>query len=82
MLTNNVLTVGLTITAKNTYHKLKTIVVWIITKGAALLLKLPIASLRFIARVGTVLLDGRNRKVLVILLTTALVVIASRTLVN
>ena len=61
---------------------MRTIVVWVLTKGAALLLKLPMASLRFLATVGGYLLEGRNRKILVILVTTAAVVTASRQLVN
>ena len=46
------------------------------------MLKLPLASISLLAKIGTFLLDGRNRKVVVIILTTAAVVIASRTLVN
>ena len=72
------LVTGLAIAAQSTLQRMRTIVVWVLTKGAALLLKLPMASLRFLANLGGYLLEGRNRKILVILVTTAAVVTASR----
>ena len=73
---------GLRITAANTLKKLRAILVYIIQKSGSLLLKLPLASIRFLARIGNYLLDKKNAKVLLVILTTATVVVTSRALVN
>ena len=73
---------GVTITVRNMLARLKDVFVWIITTSGSLLLKLPLASLRFLARIGSFLLNGKNRKVVIFVLTTAAAVIASRALVN
>ena len=73
---------GVLITAQNTLRRLGIIFVHIITKSGHLLLKLPLASIRFLAKIGTFLLDGKNKKVVVIILTTAALMIASRGLVS
>ena len=82
--TNNmdVLKGGVVITARNTVFRLRGIFVWFITKAGTLLLKLPLACLRFLARLGNYILDYRNRKVMIVVLTLASVIIASRGLVN
>ena len=77
-----VVTDGLVITAANTFTKFKNILVYLVIKAGSLLLKLPLASIRFLARLGGYLLDGKNRKLVIILLTTAAVIIVSRTLIN
>jgi len=73
---------GFIITAQNTIGRLRYIFVRIITSAGHLLLKLPLASIRFLARIGSFLLDGKNRKVAAIILTTAGLMIASRHLVS
>ena len=54
----------------------------IIRKAGTLLLKLPLASINFLARIGNFLLDGKNKKVVAIILTTAALLISSRFLVS
>ena len=73
---------GLLITAQNTLIRLRNLFVSIIKKAGHLLLKLPLASVRLLSHIGSYLLDGRNKKVVAIILTTAALMIASRTLVS
>ena len=73
---------GLAMTAKNTLNRLRDIFMWILKKAGNLVLKLPIAMIRILATLGNYLLDKKNRKVMMVVLATAGVVIASRTLVN
>ena len=73
---------GILITAVNTCRRLKNILIYLITRAGSLLLRLPLASIRLLARMGGYLLDGKNRKNVIILLTTAAVIIVSRTLIN
>ena len=78
----DVVTSGVLITAKNTLRRLRQIFVNIIMRAGHLLLKLPLASIRFLSFIGSYLLDGKNKKVVAIILTTAALMIASRTLVS
>ena len=73
---------GILITTQNTLRRLSIIFVRIITKAGHLLLKLPLASIRFLATIGSYLLNGKNKKVAAIILTTAALMIASRGLVS
>ena len=73
---------GMGITALNTLRRLRRIFISIIKNAGALLLKLPLASIRLLARIGNLLLDQKNRKLSIFILSTASVLIISRTLVN
>ena len=63
-------------------NRLGNILIWILKSAGKLLLKLPLASIKLLARIGGFLLDKKNRKVMMVILATASVVIASRSLVN
>ena len=78
----DVLLGGMRITAMNTLRRLRRIFISIIKNAGALLLKLPLASIRLLARIGNFLLDQKNRKLSIFILSTASVLIISRTLVN
>ena len=78
----DVLTGGVVITTHNSYNRLRGTFIWMLTKAGALLLRLPLASIRFLARVGNYLLDGKNRRVVIVVLVTAAVLVVCRTLVN
>ena len=78
----NVVASGIKITAQNSLKRLQELFIRMIKRAGALLLKLPLASIKFLSRIGNFLLDSRNKKVVVVLLTTAALLIASRTLVN
>ena len=73
---------GLKITIQNTLKRLGSILIWLIKSGGKLLLKLPLASVKLLARIGGYVLDRKNRKIMMLILATAGLVIASRTLVN
>ena len=73
---------GMRITALNVLKRLRRIFISIIKNAGALLLKLPLASIRLLARLGNFLLDQKNRKLSIFILSTAAVLIISRTLVN
>jgi len=78
----NVLTGAVVITAQNSFNRVRKIFIWILKKAGPLLLRLPLASIRFLAQVGNFLLDSKNRKAVMVLLITAGVLIVCRTLVN
>ena len=46
------------------------------------MLKLPLASVKLLAKIGGYVLDKKNRKIMILILATTSLVIASRTLVN
>ena len=73
---------GMRITALNVLKRLRRIFISIIKNAGVLLLKLPLASIRLLARLGNFLLDQKNRKLSIFILSTAAVLIISRTLVN
>ena len=73
---------GMRITALNVLKRLRRIFISIIKNAGALLLKLPLASIKLLARLGNFLLDQKNRKLSIFILSTAAVLIISRTLVN
>ena len=73
---------GMRITVLNTIRRLRRIFILILKNAGSLLLKLPLASIRLLARIGNFLLDQKNRKLLIFILSTASVLIISRTLVN
>ena len=73
---------GMGLTALNMLKRLRRIFISIIKNAGALLLKLPLASIRLLARLGNFLLDQKNRKLSIFILSTAAVLIISRTLVN
>ena len=78
----NIVIGGITITVRNTLHRIRAIFVWVVTRAGKLLLKLPLASIDFLIKVGQFILDGKNKRVVALLLTTAALMIASRTLVS
>ena len=73
---------GMRITVLNTIRRLRRIFISILKNAGSLLLKLPLASIRLLARIGNFLLDQKNRKLSIFILSTASVLIISRTLVN
>ena len=78
----DVLTGGVKITSVNTLKRLRRIFLWIIKKAGSLLLKLPIGSIRLLAKIGNFLLDPKNLKLSIFILLTASVLIISRKLVD
>ena len=73
---------GISITIQNTLKRVRAIFLWVVTRAGNLLLKLPLASLDFLMRIGAFVLDGKNKRVVALVLTTAALMVASRTLVS
>lgn len=78
----DVVTEGAVLTVQNSLNRLKQAFVWFVRTAGGLLLKIPLASLQFLARLGNYLLDGKNRKIVVVILVTAGAIIVCRTLVS
>lgn len=78
----DVVTEGAVITVKNSFNRLKDAFIWFLRTAGGLLLRIPLASLSFLARVGNYLLDGKNRKIAIVILVTAGAIIVCRTLVS
>jgi len=77
-----VISSGVQITVCNAVRRLRAIFVWFVMRAGRLLLKLPLASIELLAHVGSFLLSGKNKRVVAAMLTTAALLVASRTLIN
>ena len=78
----NVVAQGAVITVKNSYSRIKRALLWILKHAGTLLLKIPLQSLSFLSRIGNYLLDGKNRKIAIIILVTVGAIIFCRTLIT